>query len=74
MTDLNAIRIAQIRAGELAVIDDLRRIGLAEPERYTREPDNDKRIGRGDDFAGDAWRDRESGEIKYVAVGQNPNR
>lgn len=41
--------------------------------RYIREPDNDRRIGRGDDFAGDAWRDRQTGEIKYVAVGHNPN-
>lgn len=66
------IRRAQMHAGEQAVIANLR-LGLAEPERYIREPDNDRRIGRGDDFAGDAWRDRQTGEIKYVAVGHNPN-
>jgi hypothetical protein len=41
--------------------------------RYTREPDRDKRLNRGDDFAGDAWRDNETGKIKYVAVNRDPN-
>lgn len=41
--------------------------------RYTREPDRDKRLNRGDDFAADAWRDNETGKIKYVAVNRNPN-
>jgi hypothetical protein len=41
--------------------------------RYVREPDHDRRIRRGDDFAGDAWRDRATGDIHYVAVGVDPN-
>ena len=44
----------------------------SEQERFIREPDHDRRIGRGDDFAGDAWRDLRTGEIKYVAVGHRP--
>lgn len=40
---------------------------------YTRAPEHDKRIARGDDFAGDAWRDREAGVILWVAVGHDPN-
>ena len=42
-------------------------------ERYVREPAHDRRIRRGDDFAGDAWRDSATKEIRYVAVGHNPN-
>ena len=41
--------------------------------RYVRDPAHDPRIRRGDDFAGDAWRNRETDEIRYVAVGPNPN-
>lgn len=41
--------------------------------RYARSPQHDKRIGNGDDFAGDAWWDRKRNELKYVAVGRNPN-
>lgn len=73
MALLDDIRRAQIHAGEQAVIANLRRLGLAEQERYIREPDSDKRIGRGDGFSGDAWRDRQTNEIRYVAVGHNPN-
>lgn len=40
--------------------------------RFARIPEHDRRIRRGDDFAGDAWRDRDTGEIKYVAVGVEP--
>lgn len=40
---------------------------------YTRAPEHDKRIARGDDFAGDAWRNRETATIRWVAVGHNPN-
>ena len=41
--------------------------------RYDRDPAHDRRIRRGDDFAGDAWRDRETDDIRYVAVGHDPN-
>jgi hypothetical protein len=41
-------------------------------DRFQRAPNHDRRIRRGDDFAGDAWRDRETGAIVYVAVGQKP--
>lgn len=48
--------------------------GKAEPRlRYERRPDNDLRIARGDDFAGDAWFDTKLGTLRYVAVGVNPN-
>lgn len=33
--------------------------------KYERRPELDKRIGRGDDFAGDAW-------VRYTAVGHSP--
>jgi hypothetical protein len=51
-------------------------------ERYKRKPELDKRISRGDDFAGDAWEDTaiiydganlQPGEIIYVVVGHDPN-
>ena len=34
--------------------------------RYERRPELDKRIARGDDFAGDAW-------VRWTAVGHSPN-
>ena len=40
---------------------------------YIRTPEHDRRIHRGDDFAGDAWEDIFTGKIRYVAVGYNPN-
>jgi len=43
------------------------------PRRFERAPNHDRRIRRGDDFAGDAWRDLETGSIVYVAVGQHPD-
>lgn len=43
------------------------------PDRFERAPEHDRRNGRGDDFAGDAWRDRETGELRHTAVGHNPN-
>ena len=73
MSLIDDIRAAQVRAGEKVVIENLRQLGLAPPARYERQPDHDRRIGRGDDFAGDAWRDRQNGEITYVAVGHDPN-
>lgn len=44
--------------------------------RFVRVPEQDRRIGRGDDFAGDAWLDRHTGQIVYGAVGvdRNANR
>ncbi len=40
--------------------------------RFTRAPEHDRRIGRGDDFAGDAWRDNRTQRITYAAVGHGP--
>jgi hypothetical protein len=42
--------------------------------RYERTPEHDRRIGHGDAFAGDAWRDRESGVLRWTTVGADPNR
>lgn len=39
---------------------------------YIRDPRFDKRIGCGDDYAGDAWRDQ-LGLLRWVAVGYDPN-
>jgi hypothetical protein len=39
---------------------------------WLRAPLLDKRIAHGDEFAGDAWRHRITGEIRYVAVGELP--
>jgi hypothetical protein len=36
---------------------------------WKREPKLDKRIARGDDFAGDAWINQQTGQVRYVAVG-----
>lgn len=41
--------------------------------RYVRRPWKDRRIGRGDDFAGDCWLDLETHQVRYVAVDHNPN-
>lgn len=43
------------------------------PKRYERVPQFDRRFARGDDFAGDAWRDRWTGKIEYGAVGVDRN-
>lgn len=42
------------------------------PLEWMRAPDLDTRVARGDDYAGDAWRNSRSGEIKRVAVGRRP--
>lgn len=51
-------------------------------QRYIRRPDYDRRMGRGDDFAGDAWEDitqTVQGDgwgavtIVYTVVGYDPN-
>ena len=41
--------------------------------KYTRTPEHDRRIRRGDDFAGDAWLNNETGQIEYGAVGYDRN-
>ena len=41
--------------------------------KYTRAPQHDRRIRRGDDFAGDAWLNNETGKIEYGAVGYDRN-
>ena len=40
---------------------------------YYRQPKHDRRIARGDDFAGDAWKHVVTGKLIWVAVGHNPN-
>lgn len=39
---------------------------------WQRAPELDKRIGRGDDFAGDAWKHISNGKVHYVSVGVTP--
>jgi hypothetical protein len=41
-------------------------------QRYVREPACDRRVRWGDDFAADCWRDRHTGGLCYVVVGQHP--
>lgn len=43
-------------------------------QHYERKPEHDRRIARGDDFAGNAYLDTTTGEIIWVAVGVDPNR
>lgn len=40
---------------------------------WQRAPRFDKRFEWGDDYAGDAWRNPATGELRWVAVGRNPN-
>lgn len=47
-------------------------ITVANSPDWVRAPQHDRRISRGDDFAGDAWMDRQTGTIRFVAVGQSP--
>jgi hypothetical protein len=42
--------------------------------RYVRKPEADKRVSRGDDFAGDAWIDATTGETVYTVVGFDRNQ
>jgi hypothetical protein len=58
---------------ELGVMYDCRDAVLKAPNRYIRQEQHDKRIARGDDFAGDAWLDKESNEIVYGVVGHDMN-
>jgi hypothetical protein len=39
---------------------------------WTRDPSRDRRIGRGDDWAGDAWRCGETGAVQFTVVGGGP--
>lgn len=48
-------------------------ITVANSPDWVRAPQHDRRISRGDDFAGDAWMDRQTGTIRFVAVGQSPD-
>lgn len=48
-------------------------ITVANSPEWVRAPQHDRRISRGDDFAGDAWMDRQTGTIKHVAVGHHPS-
>lgn len=43
------------------------------PCDWERASEHDKRIANGDAYAGDAWRNRETGAIKYTAVGKVPS-
>lgn len=42
--------------------------------RYVRDPVHDRRFARGDDFAGDAWRDTATGRLRMCFVGYDPNQ
>src|ERR1700730_3428030 len=41
--------------------------------RYIRKPEHDKRIARGDDYAGDAWLDTWTDRLRWGVVGHNMN-
>lgn len=41
-------------------------------QTWQRTPQHDKRIANGDDYAGDAWHNSQTGEIKMVAVNHGP--
>lgn len=58
---------------ELGVMYDCRDAVLKAPNRYIRQEQHDKRIARGDDFAGDAWLDKETDEVVYGVVGHDMN-
>ncbi len=65
-------------AGELSPAESnlaariARACGATGAPTWVRVPEHDRRIARGDDFAGDAWRHLETGELRYVAVGRKP--
>ena len=42
--------------------------------QFIRAMQHDRRKKHGDDFSGDAWIDRYTGEIRYTATGHSPNR
>lgn len=41
---------------------------------FERAPEHDRRVSRGDGFAGDAWRNCETGVLRHVSVGHDPNK
>lgn len=41
--------------------------------RFVRDLANDRRISRGDDFAGDAWVDQVTQQVVYGVVGHDMN-
>lgn len=43
-----------------------------EEMRYVRAPEHDKRIRRGDDWAGDAWIHIDTGKLTWCVVGHTP--
>lgn len=42
--------------------------------QWERTPQYDKRIKDGDDWAGDAWRHHETGEVRWTVVGIDMNK
>ena len=42
-------------------------------QKYERKSEFDRRISRGDDFAGDAWLNKLTGDIEWGAVGRDRN-
>lgn len=40
---------------------------------WERFPERDKRIHRGDDYSGDAWREKATDQINWVAVNHIPS-
>lgn len=42
-------------------------------QRFARAPEHDRRMARGDDFAGDAWIDKKTFDVVYGAVGHDRN-
>lgn len=40
---------------------------------FERAPEHDRRVDRGDGFAGDAWRNRDTGVLRHVSIGCDPN-
>lgn len=52
---------------------ELMKSGPVTQPRYIRAPQFDRRIGRGDDFAGDGWIDcADSQKVIWTAVGHRP--
>jgi hypothetical protein len=66
---------SHFRADELGRPLSSAELAIAAKIRHSpwhREPSSDRRIRRGDDYAGDAWRNVHSGELRHVGVGQRP--
>lgn len=50
-----------------------RRHATEQTAPFERMPEHDRRVGRGDDFAGDAWRNAETGQVMWSGVGVDLN-